>query len=289
MDLIDCASWFDDTQVRDPDTLDTLFLGQLDVYDDSKRDGVGTERRILSIDPRVAVTLPASGVVVVDDQRWVTGWPQEMPDVFQGEAIRHKIILQRAPHTFEFAPARVFLTDGATPEMAYCGAVWTKDMKYESYSSEVRSFFTLWVSQRCEVEQGELVRFGAAARMHYVRNVYDTSTGLRAVEAVELPVDCLQTVTWQGQGGGFDGVQGTVVDAPQATAPAVVMQFFDEYRLVTQAMLKPSRGDLMVRVRREDLPQLRAGDRFVLVDGSDLRVVTYLDEVDDTYLMHLTR
>jgi len=283
MDMRDVASFFDDTQVYDAISGQLITLGQLDLYDDSQRDGVGTERRILSYDDRNNVVWPPHKQLTISGKTWIVG--SSMPDDFQGSVIRQKAVIQRADNVFLRASAFDWIR-GYDPVASPCGAVWTKDMKYEESTSEVRSFYTLWVGGEDLTRDGDFVEFNG--RMNYVRNSYLSSVGMRAIEVVELPVDCLQEVLVRQTTAVYD----TTTDSPggpiDVPVMALVMQYFDQYRIVSRAMIKPERGDLQARIAQDDLPYLKVDDVFI-IGGMEYRVNVALPEPDETFLVHLKR
>lgn len=283
MDMVDVASYFDDTVVSDGVTGDFILKGQLDLYDDSQRDGVGTERRVLSYDPRLVFDWPAHKLITLSGATWVVGG--SMPDDFLGSIIRKKAVIQRAAWSFSRQTAMGWLNaDPEVPQL--CGVVWTKDMKYEEATSEVRSFYTLWVGENDTARDGDFVKF--QDRLHYVRNSYVGSTGMRAIEIVELPLDTIQTVAFKRNAQVYDPITDTSTDMPPVNVQALVMQYFDQYRIVSRAMIKPKPGDMQLRVRQADVVGITAGDVFS-IGGFEFNVSVFLPEADGTYLVHLVR
>lgn len=316
MDLIDCASWFDTTKVSvmDPGApVDDLllipddlpsFLGQLDVYDDSKRDGIGTERRILSMDPRVALpaTLVDNGgaVVFINKQPWLMSLLAQS-DTFDtsgadGAPIRSKYVIQRAPaHFVAFDP--LSFVNGADPAaLGWCGAVWTKETKYESASSGLRSEVGLWMPPLYAVPNGTFVYYRDNTPNYglgLVRNTYVSSVGLMAWDVIELSRDStLQSVRYTPYEG-FDVVTGRRADNDSSNVDAAVLPFFDDYEMFSHAMVKPAKGDLVVMVTEQACPDLAEGDTFRLQTLKDgVRVTTRVATVvpmDGYFLAYVTQ
>lgn len=281
IDFNDIASFFDDVQVIDPQTGDLLFYGQLEPYDDSRRDGVGGERRILSYDPRSGAPLPPTRTVKFSDRLWIVGKSQ--PDEFLGSTVRAKFVVQRADATMESGTAAAWLRHDARLVLA-CGHVWTKDVKQLEVTSDARSFYTLYIGSAQPALDGQLIRF--ENRMHRVVNCNQGSSGLQAVEITELPVDCFQTVVHKSKSR-FDPVAGRNIVASDREQLALVMPFFDQYRLVSQAQARPSKGDLQIRTLISD-GLVSAGDT-IQVGEFDMVTQTVLTETDGTYLVHLSR
>ena len=71
MRLADAASYFDRVVCADAFTPFEEFKGQFDLFDDSKRDGVTVDRRVLSCSS--AVTVPTRRVVLAMGEYWIVG------------------------------------------------------------------------------------------------------------------------------------------------------------------------------------------------------------------------
>lgn len=252
MDLSLAASFFDSTPVYDTGGVQ-LLLAQLDLYDDSKRDGVGVDRRILAVDPTLVGLLPASGVIVVSGITWVMG--EHQPDWFQDAEIRRKVIIQRADEAVQWGQAEHLLSGtGLQPQPA--GAVWTKEAKYESVTDAVRNFYTLYLPSNFAGLQPDdfLLLRGQPYR---VRSHYLTAGGFTAVEALQLTDDALRTVTYNSRT--FDGAAGGYTTTPLAGVPALVLEFYEDYT-VTRPDVSFDKGDKQVRVEKAVVASPKPGD-----------------------------
>ena len=92
MRLADAASFFDNQICVDAFNPDITFYGQLDLFDDNKRDGTTTVRRILSVAD--GVVLPASGAIALANSVYMLGNSHE--DVFQNEVIRRGYSIEQS-------------------------------------------------------------------------------------------------------------------------------------------------------------------------------------------------
>lgn len=281
MDLIDCASYFDDTDVTAPGSTVALFTGRLELFANQMRDGLQAERRILSYDPRQVFTPPADGIVSFAGRNWVLGLAS--PDDFQGGLIRSAYVVQLADSAFDIGTAADWIS-GTPRASGFGGKVWDKDSKDSNGTEEVWSEITLYTGAGFNAAEGEFIRL--AGRLYRLRNVYSTAGGMGALEAIELPGDVLQTVTYTSAAG-FDKVANKPVAAVPVDLPALVMRFYQQSRVVTQAQVKPKDGDLVARVRAADFPTLAAGDT-IAVDGVTFKVAAKRSQLDGTWWVHLT-
>lgn len=280
MDLIDCASYFDDTVVTLPGSSTVLFMGQLEIDAEAQRDGLATERRWLSYDPSQVFTLPTDSTVAFAGRIWALG--QTTPDEFQGDIIRAGFIAQLCDSAFQIGSAADWIAN--TPRASgYAGVVWNKDSKDDNGTEEVWSQCTLYCGAGFSANEGELVRVGT--KLYRLHNVYTTSSALGALEAIELPADALRTVVYNAAR--FDKVTNKMAFAESAILPCVAMRYYHQYRLITQAQPKPKDGDLVIRVMQSATPDLAAGDTFE-IDGIALKIAAYRPQSDATYWVHLT-
>jgi hypothetical protein len=138
MNLHRIANRFDKVVCSDAYNPATTFLAQLDLYDDSKRDGVTVDRRVLSCSPDV--TIPARKTILAEGKYWIVG--QVNIDSFRGRPIRHRYIM----HECEFLGAVHALggmLDLVPGTPTYVAAVWVKDIKEADTSSKFYSFMNI--------------------------------------------------------------------------------------------------------------------------------------------------
>jgi hypothetical protein len=204
-----------------------------------------------------------------------------------GAPIRSKYVIQRAPaHFILFSPFG-YLSDDDNPLLTgWCGAVWTKNTKYESSSSDVRSELTLWMDPYV-ASYGDLAGNFVYYRdnldsvgVGIIRNTYLSSVGLFACDVIELGSQTDQTVKYSPDAA-FDVVNGRREDHDVQNVFATVLPFFDNYEMFSHAMVKPSKGDMVVMVLDEDCPDLAEGDTFELRSvANGVRITTRVVTVE---------
>lgn len=281
MDLIDCAGFFDDTVVTLPGSTVPLFMGELVLNAGQMRDGLQTERRLLKYDPRQVFTPPLDGIVSFAGRNWVLGLPS--PDEFQSDEIRSAYIVQLADSTFQIGAAADWI--GGTPRASgYGGLVWEKDLKNDTGTEEVWSQVTVYTGAGFDALEGEFIK--VAGTLYRLQNVHITPSGMAALQAVELPSDALQAITY-ASAAAFDRVANKPVPGVPLDVPALVMRYYQQSRVVTQAQVKAKDGDLVARVRTADCPLLAAGDTFT-VNGVSFKVAAKRVHLDGTWWAHLT-
>lgn len=132
--LAEASAYFDRTEVCHPDTGAVLFLGQVDPFDDSKRDAGPAYRRVLSV--AAGTVIPASREVRIHGQEWVLGTSERDG---LSEIHREKYVLQPAK-AWNVSRLSAFLA-GTVPTVLRGAAEWIKDTKEAETSSQVASQF----------------------------------------------------------------------------------------------------------------------------------------------------
>lgn len=130
MTLAQASAYFDKVEVTDPFTGVFLFRGQVDPFDDTKRDAYSAYRRVLSTAPSVA--LPAHGTLNLLGQTWLVGDGE--PDGMQ-ELHRRKYVLSPAPETLSVSTLGQYLV-GQSSAQVRAAAYWNRDAKQAGTSSE---------------------------------------------------------------------------------------------------------------------------------------------------------
>ena len=280
MRLSDAARFFDETPLVDAYTRSNLGKGQLDLFDDSKRDGVTVLRRVLSV--RANWNPPLRGAIHMSGADWLVGY--SYPDQFHGQVIRKRYVLHRSDGLCNFLTGAELLTAGATGLQAHASRVWTKDVKDVSITSNQQSQYNVYASISEPLSQGMFIRFPDGTVL-LSRNVYTAVAGFRALECSELEPSALTTVQLLVQRSTYDPILETFGSVPPASVPAIVTRFLDDYEFTNEKMSDAFVGDLRVRVRAADAPQVQAGDTFTL-SGRTLRVLSVDLRPDATFSMH---
>jgi hypothetical protein len=184
MKLADVASYFDQTVAVDAYTGRNPIKLQLDLYDDSKRDGVTVERRIISL--ANGVKIPARGVVRFAETEWVVGRLNR--DVFSGEVIRQKAIVQAADGLAQVRTAAQLLAAAPGTE-AYAARAWEKSAKEIDESSEMFDVYSIFMHASEAVVEGQFISL--SGELHVVRDVFTTEAGFKSAlaEVVETAVE----------------------------------------------------------------------------------------------------
>lgn len=180
MKLSAVSNYFDRTQAYDAYTNRPAFKLQLDLYDDSKRDGVTVERRVISCKPTSVP--PAAGCLRFSDANWILG--RFHVDTFGGGAIRKKAIVQVADGLATIKSAAQAL-DNHAGRQAYAARAWEKSSKEIDESSEMYDIYSIFFHESVPIATGDVIQL--SNQTHLVRDVYITEAGFRSayVEVIE--------------------------------------------------------------------------------------------------------
>lgn len=207
--LSEASSYFDRTEIKDPDTGSLLFLGQVDPFDDAKRDAGGAYRRILSVAP--GTTLPAARAIRIFGQVWLAG-SSEVDGL--EEMHRDKYVLQQAHVKYSVSRLPAYLT--ATPTLSSWGSVeWVKDAKEIDSSSRAVPIFTVYFGSAADVREYDIIWWGVSA--HLATAVHLQASGFLAATCVKLEypaVDAtLSTRTYDPAAGAYTSTTTSAVKA----------------------------------------------------------------------------
>lgn len=129
MKLSQASAYFDRTPVTDPDTGAFLFKGQIDPFDDSRRDSGAAYRRILSVRPGTA--MPIGRAVRALGDTWLVGMKE--PDGLES-LHREKHLLMQASRKLNASHLHEYL-NGTYSGQRWAEPVWVKDAKQLETSS----------------------------------------------------------------------------------------------------------------------------------------------------------
>jgi hypothetical protein len=281
MRLVDAAAYFDRTVCTDAYTLGSPFNGQLNVFDDSARDGTTVLRRVLSVAD--GTPIPARRAIQAHGQFYIIG--ADHIDSFNGAVIRRKYVCHRADGLAVAASADQALRALAGTSM-YAGRVWVKDMKELETSSRLSAFMSIFVASTETVGVGDFVSL--SGRWHLVRNVFLGAAGFLTLESDQLAADCLGTAAYSARAGNVYDAVNDVIDGATATVPVMVHRWQDDffYRLMTSAKFEV--GDVVARVSKTNVPTALAGDTFVFA-GDHYNVVSVRDDGRGAWTLHARR
>lgn len=274
MRLADAAKYFDKTVCADAFAPFTTFAGQLDIYDDSKRDGATIARRVLSVGP--AVVMPASNVITINAVPWIVGTSQD--DTFLGSVLRRKYVLHRASGAATVKTIGEALSTGGIA--TYGAKQWVKDAKELEISSNLEGFFNIYLPAGTSIAAGKII--DVAGRLHLVRNCFTTVAGFLNAESNELAVDAITAATYSA----VAYTPATDTEVLTNTAVSLLrIRFQDDYAYTSESAPKLEPGDLKGYVRKAVIVTAAAGAK-VTVGATVYRVLSVADE-GDAWSLHL--
>jgi len=151
MKLSDVSTYFDLIPVTHPTTGVLLFKGQVDPYDDSRRDSASAYRRILSVKPGTA--LPTPPVVRLMGQNWLVGAME--PDGW-AELHREKYVIQQAPLPASVSRLSGFLSS-TVAFATHCAPYWVKDAKQLEVSAETPPLYEVALAKDSDVRVHDVI------------------------------------------------------------------------------------------------------------------------------------
>jgi hypothetical protein len=276
MRLHDVANAFNNAVCADGYTGQTLFSGQLALYDDNKRDSVVTERRVLSLAPSVAI--PARRVIAAAGTRYVVG--HGTPDDFRGSTIRVGYVLHEATFLSNVRTiAQVCL--GQTGFTAYAGRAWVKDAVYSEHNSNEAPLYQLHYSSTETVLPNQLATFGN--RLYVVRSTNYGASGTLVALCEEIAEPSVESVSF------LDGVYEPVQDVFLGSSiPVTVVRMRWQSLFTYSSSMAPKfePGDIQLGIAKAATTPL-AGSTIVLSDGS-WRIASVVSE-GNAWLCRATR
>jgi hypothetical protein len=267
MRLSTAARYFDKTVFQDAFVPGTQFYGQLDVFDDSKRDGATVMRRVLSVASGVAI--PARRVVTAFGENWIVGTDQS--DQFQGAILRTKYVVQRAHGAATLRTVAQALSAGGTA--TYGSKLWVKDVKELEVSSKLEGFFNLYLPSYETVAIGNLIQL--SGRQHLVRNYLLSAAGFLEAEVSELALDALTVGSYKAMS--FAPATDDRTVSSTTALNVLRLRFQDLYTYREQAQDKFQEGDLKALIRKADVATAKVND-LLSVGGEDWEILSVSDE-----------
>jgi len=195
--LSQASAYFDRTPVLDAYKGSVVCMGQVDPYDESKRDAGAAYRRVLSVAP--GTTIPTHGALRIFDTVWLAG-RRERDGL--AELHRDKYVLQPADGQFGFSTLTQYLA-GTTRAQAYVAAEPVKTGKESESSSDVIAFYNLYMAPSVAVAKHEVL--WVADQAFLALSVQVLPSGLKTAYSLKLdhsPVDAVLRTRV------FDPVQG---------------------------------------------------------------------------------
>lgn len=276
MRLHNAAAYFDKTICTEAYAASSSFLGQLDLFDDSRRDGATVKRRIFSVAPSVA--MPARGAFTAAGKTWIVG--AYAPDDFKGTEIRRKYVVQQSDGLATVKTMAQALS-AAAGTSAHASMIWIKEGKELDTSALMFDAVNIIFAQGEPAVEKALVNLGG--RWYLVRAAYTSAAGFLTAVADELPEPVLETITL--------GVR-TYVPATDTYTTAnssvslIRIRWQSHFDYLTQGSTDYERGDLQgMMLKTAATP--KAGDTLTLSDGK-WNVLAVTDEAP-VWGLHLRR
>lgn len=253
MKLSRIASRFDTVPCRDAYDSSLIGYGQLDVFDDSKRDAYGTVRRTMSFNAQVQ--MPARRVIDMDTEQWIVGNGQS--DFWRGSVIRRKYVIHRADGLANLHSLASFL-DAAPAVQAYAAGVWLKDTKQIEVDSTPPSAWQLYLARGEGILPTQVIELGGY--LYIVHSTHETTAGFVVADAERLDTDAADSVVFASVT--LDPVLDTKAEVV-ATVPALNLRWQALYDNENPASLKYEPGDRVVVVSSAHVTAPKPGDHVV--------------------------
>lgn len=233
-----------------------LFNGQLGLFDDSKKDTEGSERRILELAPGTA--LPSRGVIEADGVRFILG--HGYADSALGKPIRVKYVAHEATALAKVRTLEQVCLGSAGTDI-YSARAWIKDSKEISESSEMIGVNHLHFSIHETLNVNDTVLFGG--QLHIVRKINAGAAGTLIATCDEIGKPDVETCVYSSVT--FDPVtenKSTLVVT--LTAVRLRWQSLFEYR---DQIAKPFLAEDSQVVIAKSVVTPHVGSSFTLSDG----------------------
>lgn len=205
--LAEASSYFDRTEILDPDSGNLLFYGQIDPYDDSKRDAGGAYRRILSVAPGTPV--PANRAIRALGRVYLMG-TDEVDGLEEEHRVKYVLQAAASSATIHRLPGFVAGTPTGT---AWAAIQWVKDGKEVGTSSDIVHEYAVFLGLGTDVRAQDVLTAGGKA--YLVISSRPQPSGFLTAESVELDY-VLTSASVTGRA--YDAVAG----AYTASAPVAV-------------------------------------------------------------------
>jgi hypothetical protein len=276
MDLATAAGFFDALLCVDTFSPVHTFYAQLDVFDDSRRDGTTVARRVLSVEP--GTRIPPKRVITIGAEKWLVGMSES--DYFMGDAVRQKYILHRADGAAVIQRAEQLVTSGGAS--TYAAAVWIKDMKEAEESSRFQGFYNVYLPSSETVIEGDLITLNN--EYYRARNAFLSTAGFLVAESDRLPADLVASAVYTQSV--YDPVTESFSGGVATTISLIVLRWQTNYEYGSASAEKYAPGDVHGVVAKAALPApARAGN--VVVFASRTWEVISVDDEGTSWGLHL--
>lgn len=178
MKLSDASRYFDQIIAIDPITGMVLFTGQIDPFDESRRDSSTSYRRTLSVKP--GTVMPASRTVRMLGRVWMIGAME--PDGML-ELHREKYVIQHAPVQMKVSRLSEFLA-GTVAATSFASANWVKDEKDLATTSTTPQVFDVTLPLGTDARAYDVLWGSGYA--YLVLSPHDLASGLFNAHCLKL-------------------------------------------------------------------------------------------------------
>ncbi len=266
MKLVNAAKSFDKLVLADAYVPATTFKGQFDLFDESRRDGMSVERRILSV--ASGVTIPPRRTVIANGTTWLVGDGHD--DYFKASVIRTKYVLHQAT---DLAVVKTF--DQALAASAgssiWTSRLWVKGSKEIDISSDVTDVFNFYFAAGESIALNQLIY--ANAQWHIVRSLFPGTAGHLIAMVDELPEPVVTTATFDKRA--YNPVTDAYATTP-TTIAAIRLRWQSHFRYQEAGVEEYSAGDIVLIVLKATITPT-PGDK-VTVGGVVYRLDSVVDE-----------
>lgn len=276
MRLAAAARHFDRQVLADAYGTTVTVRGQFDLFDDSKRDGAVTRRRILSTAP--AVSIPARRALQLDGYTWIVG--SGNPDYYGAGAIRRKYVLHEADGLANVQTLAEFIA-GTAGMSAYTALDWVKAAKEIDESSDLNDVLGAVFAITENVPGVGVLTL--AGKHYLLREPHETAAGFLSVLVDEIKAPALEVGTFTDRT--YDAVSDTWTGA--ATEVGFLrLRWQSHFRYLSQRTLHYQPGDdVLICLQSAAAP--KANDQITLADG--LWQVLTVQAEGDCWSIHVRR
>jgi hypothetical protein len=236
MSLTQASSYFDRTAVSAPDTGQILFMGQLEPYDDSKRDAASAYRRILSV--KSGTPIPASRVVKMFDKVWIIGASE--PDGFE-DIHRVKYVTHYAPVQLKVSRPNGFLFEAASSTL-WASPQWIKDSKQLETSSDIPQIFDIALPDGSDVRVHDVL--WATGMAFLILATHLQASGLLVANSLKL--DQIAPATAGLVVRTYNPVNGNYTNGVTVQTPALLVRWQSLFAYGSQSSERYQEGDVSI-------------------------------------------
>lgn len=235
--LAQASSFFDRTPVFDPTGSTRLFYGQVNLFDDAKRDAGSAYRRILSLAP--GTVLPNPAAVNIHGQVWLVG--RKEIDGLE-EIHRDKYGLQSCTAEYSLSSLSVYVSGvvSSTTLTRWAGVEWVKDGKEIGSSSDTTQVHTVFLPIGTPIQEKQVVVSPGGTEVYLVMSAHTLPSGFVSANTVKL--DAVRT-TAQVTPRTYSAATGAYTLGVAATLACLQVRWQNLFAYDTEAEARYQEGD----------------------------------------------